>query len=809
MEIKEFITELNTELKINDVNKTVKYVIEYDNYTKYYLADGVAVIRNGNGEITNKSNGYGLFGKEYATEHFTDSEMYLYLCDNEITADYITRLGSKVTANQLGSYTPNKTGLVIGCCLDFSDIEDINKTVKKNIGYLTRHKTILLYPKSKGQTAKALYHELNRYGVLFKVDLCLYNDTNTFLTGFDYSDLQGLEVYREISNTQNKINPLTGQAVTIESKPKLYSKYANWIETETKENKQTKETEITVKGINANALFEKLLTTEDFRVTEFGSKDDNTKAYYYDRQTHLYKRVELAVIRRWLKEQFITPEYVDKLNKITDITIFDKLHDFFNGKENSTPRELNGDKTIITFLNGVYSLEDKAFYTYEQYYNKYNKHPFITRHIQANYNAKAKCKRWDDVIKNSKADSDTLKTVYEMIGLVITGYSSADLKKYFMFYGDSNTGKSTIVKAVTCLTGKEYSHSFDLQKAIFREFRVDSIVKSVFAYSDDKTGCTITKQGCGFIKELVGGNDIEIERKFENVENSPLNSLICFCTNNTIKFDIFDNAIANRFLYINWDHIIPENKRDNTLHGDLELNKNGILDYIALQGVKAMQRLYDDYKRRKQWRITQGISSKQVEDKFKASQNTVYDFLINGDVVLSADNFNDRNKYAIDTNTLYTQYCIFMNGAETTLNSNSFKKELTNLQEFKESCIEKNIKIKGGSRRVFVGLRPREYCEGILIYYNNCWNEYRELRKPHTVQELIELKKRFEDISSVIHNLMYEDSKVYRKEGDEIITINEEYWYSSDITRNIARATIYNKTQHIYAKIFIDISKNG
>ena len=236
--------------------------------------------------------------------------------------------------------------------------------------------------------------------------------------------------------------------------------------------------------------------------------------------------------------------------------------------------------------------------------------------IPVTYNSNALCPRIDKFLSEIVVPQD-LETLYEIAGYcLIKRYF---IHKAFMLNGDTHSGKSTYIKLLTCLVGKENVSNIPLQLLLTDKFSSSSLYgKLINSFADLPNGAL---RQTGIFKVLTGEDRISMQRKFKdsfNTEN--IAKLIFSCNDMPRTYDKGD-AFFIRWIIINFPNRFDDRNQntDKTLIDKLTTQQelSGFLN-------KALERARTLFER---GHFTVNPDVEDIRKYYEKLSNPIYAFL--------------------------------------------------------------------------------------------------------------------------------------------------------------------------------------
>jgi len=377
--------------------------------------------------------------------------------------------------------------------------------------------------------------------------------------------------------------------------------------------------------------------------------------YVYD--SGYYREGEKDIkkeIQELLEEEGTTHMKNEVVNQIKDLS-------YINHKE------IEDNRDLIPLSNGVYSITEGKLIGYKP------ENYFFTK-LSVNYREGADCpkhkKFFDEIL-----DSDDVVTMQELLGFSL--YRKNFIKKAFIFTGEKNTGKSTLIKVISNLFGKENFCGVSLQKLAQDKFSLANLHnKHLNIYDDlDAKGINDT----GIFKIATGGGLCSGERKFgEEFQFVSYAKNIFACNKIPDVKEVDDDAYFDRWLIINFS---AEIKKVNPFL-DEELASEEELSGLFNWAVEGLKRLLDQKK------FTNTISSEKTKEVMLKGANSIAGFVVDclkegeSDFILGEDMYTE-----------YRKYCQFNNFQLKS--DKTFQKNINKFAPFANKCKSKlNRKMK-------------------------------------------------------------------------------------------------------------------
>ncbi len=390
---------------------------------------------------------------------------------------------------------------------------------------------------------------------------------------------------------------------------------------------------------------------------------------------------------------------------------------------------------LIPCENGCYNVETKELENHKPENNFTFKHPVV-------YNKESNCPKFLKFINEAIYPED-VKSMQELFGFCL--YRSYFLKKGFIFVGDTDTGKTTLLNILISIVGEKNKSGLSLQMISGNnQFKLTASHKKCLNAYDDLSFKDLNDIG-GF-KIATGGGYITAEFKFGDTFEFKNYAKLVFATNKIpIIKDIDDLAYYIRWIIFQFDNL-PEQINPDLGDNLLKEESSGILNW-ALEG---LNRLLENKK----------FSFSKTPEEVKAimcrSGNPLYAF--------ASDVLEQEEGSKITKDQMFEIYKIYVQ--ENNLTSLSKEQLGRQLNKYAIYMSPKRSGGKGGERfwenvSVSPKWKEKDGIKGIYDTYDTYNNTIRGKNKGNNLQGYIVSKK-----ASLVSSL---DLEQFTKEEREII----------------------------------------
>jgi putative DNA primase/helicase len=218
---------------------------------------------------------------------------------------------------------------------------------------------------------------------------------------------------------------------------------------------------------------------------------DNKDMYFYN--GGLYRpnaeRLVAWYTRKLLGEYASRNRESEVICHISSVTPFDR-------------EKFNSNPFIIGLKNGAFDIQGTLIHPH-------GPRNYLTNRIPVSYDSEADCPRIKRFVMEI-VDKENVPMIREMIGYCL--YRALPIQTAFMFLGDRNAGKSTLLNLITRFLGPENITNIELQN--IRGFSVAELYGKLANIAADISDDAMKKTGT--FKQLTGGDRVTGEKKHKN-----------------------------------------------------------------------------------------------------------------------------------------------------------------------------------------------------------------------------------------------------------------------------------------------------
>ena len=339
-------------------------------------------------------------------------------------------------------------------------------------------------------------------------------------------------------------------------------------------------------------------------------------------------------------------------------------------------REINTNPYLINLGNCIFNTQ-----TWQT--QPHDPNILSTIRIGGNYDESAKCPMFLKYIHEILPETE-IPLIQEMMGYFLVPMTKA--QKCFVMQGKGDSGKSTLLYVVQdiLLRGSENCSNLTWNELSEKFGTVQLYGKMANVFADlpsEKIKSTST------FKAITGEDNISGQHKFRELFSfKPFARLLFSCQEPPKNYADNTDGFYRRLLIVEFDHAVPEDKKDSDLKEKLMTERDGILMW-ALEGLK---RLMEN-----KWKFTETDRTRQALANYKSKNSSALAFIQEMCVVAP-----DAECFRQDLYNVYVEYCSD-NGYKEPLSLQKFNSELDGVKGVTRS--QENS--RSGNRKTWIGIR--------------------------------------------------------------------------------------------------------
>lgn len=344
-----------------------------------------------------------------------------------------------------------------------------------------------------------------------------------------------------------------------------------------------------------------------------------------DNQLHvyedgIYKGGHSAIESKMIK-------HIPQLNKAKRAEVISYLELLCDDAEMS-------DADYIAFRNGVYNMATGELLPFSP-------DMVILNKIDWNYNPGAYCADVDKMFDRLSCGDQAIRALLcEAVGYCF--YRRNELRKAFILTGEKQNGKSTYLKLINFLLGRDNVTSLDLAE-LSQRFKPAELFGKLANIGDDIGDDFISNPA--IFKKVVSGDPVNVERKGENPFDLKNYSKFLFSANNIPRIKDKSGAVISRLVIIPFNARFTKDDPDFDPYIIYKLTTENAMEYLINLGLQGLKRVLGAYS------FTESESVQTALEEYEENNNPVLIFfkeITREDIV---------NKSTRDVFTRYGMFC--------------------------------------------------------------------------------------------------------------------------------------------------------
>jgi phage/plasmid-associated DNA primase len=307
---------------------------------------------------------------------------------------------------------------------------------------------------------------------------------------------------------------------------------------------------ITIKDKETKEIKEIILTHIDtmkyaaFLSEEFSLQNYNKVLYLYDEEKHHYHSVanELETHHHDVMETY----YV--IGRGQTKKMWSEISHLVRSMGCHTEFPFNHSGNSFPVLNGILQIDPE---TYEVTLLPHGKEHLFTFVLPVKYDEKADRETVLKIFRQLVSEKD----VYELLRIparaLYQSMRQSQLKRANLCVGPKDSGKTTLMDILHAFFGREPRANISLQKLCGHQFALGSLIGKIINIHDDMEDIPVKQ--VGQFKQITGGTEQEIEKKYEQPTEAPIYATNIFTCNRPPRVDIkakLDDAWWSRWWII-------------------------------------------------------------------------------------------------------------------------------------------------------------------------------------------------------------------------------------------------------------------
>lgn len=238
------------------------------------------------------------------------------------------------------------------------------------------------------------------------------------------------------------------------------------------------------------------------------------------------------------------------------------------------PEEFDRNPWLLNCLKGTLNLKTGKL-------QDHKREDMITKICPVSYDPAATCHRWKQFLDEIfRGNTELMDYIQKLCGYALTG--STKEQDFYLLYGNGANGKSTFVKTIMDLIGRDYAKQTAATALLTKQH--ETAGEEIAVLEGARLVATIEvddgkRLAESLVKQLTGGDRVRVRRLYSNsFEFEPTFKLVMVC-NHKPRITGTDTGIWRRIKLIPFEVQIPEHKQDPDLTDKLKQELPGILNW--------------------------------------------------------------------------------------------------------------------------------------------------------------------------------------------------------------------------------------
>jgi putative DNA primase/helicase len=293
--------------------------------------------------------------------------------------------------------------------------------------------------------------------------------------------------------------------------------------------------------------------------------------YHYDPDLGIYRQTGEADVRERL---------VAQLNEQYSKHEQNEVEAQLRGRTTVEHEDIGGPEMHICTENCVLEIGPAGEISRHDHSPEYD---FLAR-VETKYDPDADAPRFQQFLDESVSSGSDKKKLQEFAGYALHHWSLPFHKSLFLV-GPTASGKSTFLDTIRTMLGDSSVASLTPQQMTSERFGGAELFGKWANIRNDIPSSLI--ENTGQFKELIAGDPIKAEKKYEDPFMFEPTAKHMFSANELPEADVDDRAFYRRIMLVSFPHETPKKERDPRLLQDLQDEHAGILNW-ALSGLERL-----------------------------------------------------------------------------------------------------------------------------------------------------------------------------------------------------------------------------
>lgn len=303
------------------------------------------------------------------------------------------------------------------------------------------------------------------------------------------------------------------------------------------------------------------------------------KIYNYDGRVAMYKDGYFEIfgsdhVRHLIATRYEEPQGVSFLSNDWNIivqTIIDIIPRF--PRDQPLPR--------VCMRNGTFDMDDCEMRDHQP-------EDFLISNVDFDYDPEAVCPTYERVLNEifeGNDDKDKCIATFEEFS-ALTLFEGTQYEKFLVLKGQPGSGKSTLIKLVQSIHGKNGVSAVPLHNFGDERYRATMVGKLLNVVNEVQATSYAVDN---FLKAIVSGDAVQVRFLYQETFVTVIPARILVACNDMFRVHDTSGAVERRMLILPCDNTLDEKDQDKTLGRKLHAERAGVFNRM----VAAWQRLRD------------------------------------------------------------------------------------------------------------------------------------------------------------------------------------------------------------------------
>ena len=302
----------------------------------------------------------------------------------------------------------------------------------------------------------------------------------------------------------------------------------------------------------------------------FANLIESDTLYVYQEADGIYDATGEAEVRQLLGEG---------LEEQFTATAKNQALEHIRGRNSLRQEEMGGPAWKIAADNCVIDLGENKQLNHDPAFR------FMSQ-LGCEFDPEAEAPRWEQFLEEVVPKESDRKKLQEFAGYTLHHWDLPYHKALFLV-GPTASGKSTFLDTINAMLGDGTTASLTPQQMTSERFAGAELFEKWANIRNDIPKATV--ENTGTFKEIVGGDPLKAEKKYQDPFRFEPTAKMLFSANQLPETEVDDEAFYRRILLVPFPETIPVEQRDKKLDDKLQAELPGVLNW-AIDG---LQRLVD------------------------------------------------------------------------------------------------------------------------------------------------------------------------------------------------------------------------